>query len=464
MANLTTENLKTVNDLEFINNANLQSGFLLGGEGSTLKKFSYEQLKNSVGSIAVVPVSTEKDKTIGEIWIENELVNVEKVIYSFSEIGKMSDTKQNQVVCINNYLYVLNANGKLFKIDLENKICEALYSDLVFNFIFVNETLIVFVGSNGANTKAINFKTNVEYSCPTEADEIGSQDEIFSQIEKYTNFSYPLNKYNRFTVNQTGESTIALCNFVIYNNYLLAMQDTKIDDNSFSYLDKNLTDYAIALMYYSEYEGQKMYYTQIGLFSIENNTFNMFGEDGTKIENVSAIDDFHICLLPYEYQGTQTAQYNGIVVLNNSKTHYRNIRVYIENDTDIYSCEEKEFYSDENILNEIISLKHTYCGFYTLQKTKNENRFAVVKYNFTTDGITCEVVNIVNENSIYNELDFVTDLKDDKEVFEEKLLNPFFICAGNTNENFIAEKINPEYNSTLKIKLPSGIKKIGLSE
>ena len=462
MANLTTDNLKTVDDLDFIDSANLSSGFLLGGEGSTLKKFSYEQLKNSVGSIAVVPVSTEEDKTIGELWIENEIVNVQNVLHSHSEIGLMDTTKKNQVACINNYLYVLNANGKLFKIDLENKICEALYSDLVFNFIFVNETLIVFVGSNGANTKAINFKTNVEYSCPTEADEIGSQDEIFSQIEKYTNFSYPLNKYNRFTINQTGESTIALCNFIIYNNFLIAMQDTETVDNSFSYLDKNITDYAITLMYYSEYDGQKMYYSQIALYPIENNTLNPFGDDETKIENVSAINDYHICLIPYEYQGKQTAQYNGIIVLNNSKTHYRNVRVYIENDTDIYSCEEKEFYSDEKILSEIIALKHFYCGFFTLQKTTEGNRFAVVKYSFTTDGLKCEVVNIIEEENSYTELDLLCDLESEKKYYQEEILNPEFICAGNNATNFVAEKITPEYNSKLKIKLPSGIKTIGV--
>lgn len=456
MANLTTENLKTVNDLEFMNNANLQSGFLLGGEGSTLKKFSYEQLKNSVGSMAVVPVSTEKNKSIGEIWIENEIVNVEKIIYSFSEIGKMSETKQNQVACIYNYLYVLNENGKLFKIDLENKSCSALFPELNFNFIFVNETLIVFVGADSDNTKAINFETNEIFSCPQ--DEAFSFGNIFSMIDKVSNYSYPLNKLNVFTVKDETEQKIYLCNFIIYEGFLF-YQTASDEENVIDFSNPDFQDYSIALMYYSEYEGEKLYYSQVGLMQQIGNVFDPF-ETGTGIENVSNIDDYHIALIP----NGENIDYNGIVILNNSKTHFINIRVLQENEEVVYKLDEKEFYSDENISNEIISLKHTYCGFYTLQKTKNENRFAVVKYNFTTDGISCEVVNIVNENSIYNELDLVTDLKDDKEVFEEKLLNPFFICAGNTNENFIAEKINPEYNSTLKIKMPSGIKKIGLSE
>lgn len=459
MANLTTENLKTVNDLEFMNNANLQSGFLLGGEGSTLKKFSYEQLKNSVGSIAVVPVSTEKNKSIGEIWIENEIVNVEKVIYSFSEIGKMSETKQNQVACIYNYLYVLNENGKLFKIDLENKSCSALFSELNFNFIFVNETLIVFVGADSDNTKAINFETNEIFSCPQ--DEAFSFGNLFSMIDKVSNYSYPFNKLNVFTVKDETEQKIYLCNFIIYEGFLF-YQTASDEENAIDFSNPDFQDYSISLMYYSEYAGEKLYYAQVVLMQQIGNIFDPFEiGTGTGIENVSNIKDCHIALI----QNGETVNYCGFVILNNSKTHFVELRIYYdEMENPISNVIEKEFYSDENILSEIISLKHTYCGFYTLQKTKNENRFAVVKYNFTTDGITCEVVNIVNENSIYNELDLVTDLKDDKEVFEEKLLNPFFICAGNTNENFIAEKINPEYNSTLKIKMPSGIKKIGLSE
>lgn len=457
MANLTTENLKTVDDLEFISNEKLQSGFLLGGEGSTLKKFSYEQLKNSVGSMAVVPVSTEKNKSIGEIWIENEIVNVEKVIYSFSEIGKMSETKQNQVACIYNYLYVLNENGKLFKIDLENKSCSALFSELNFNFIFVNETLIVFVGADSDNTKAINFETNEIFSCPQ--DEAFSFGNLFSMIDKVSNYSYPLNKLNVFTIKDETEQKIYPCNFIIYEGFLFYQSLNGEDDsNIIDFSNPEFQDYSISLMYYSEYAGEKLYFAQVGLMQQIGNIFDPF-ELGTGIENVSNIKDYHIALIP----NGETVDYCGFVILNNSKTHFVELRIYYdEMENPISNVIEKEFYSDENISNEIISLKHTYCGFFTLQKTTEGNRFAVVKYSFTTDGIKCEVVNIIEEENSYTELDLLCDLESEKKYYQEEILNPEFICAGNNTTNYVAEKITPEYNSKLKIKLPSGIKTIGV--
>lgn len=454
MANLTTENLKTVDDLDFIDSANLSSGFLLGGEGSSLKKFSYEQLKNSVGSIAVVPVSTEKNKSIGEIWIENEVSKKDYILHSFSEIGKINENKKNQIVCIKNILYVLNESGKLFKIDLENKTCIALYPDLNFNFIFVNETLIVFVGNSGSSVKGFNFETEIEYSGYVDENGIG-QDEILQRIDvnKVSNFSYPLNKMNRICYNDENEKIVYMVDFNIYNNQLLLGANSIDEDTSFQYQNE-LTDYSLSLMYY---KGENSLYG-VGVILVLNNKIENT-PNGVPLTNVINVNDYNVCLI----YGGNYAVYSGIIRINSSNFYYE---IYYDsrNSEAEMQFTEKSFYSDEKILSEIISLKYFYGGFFALQKTIEGNRFAVVKYNLTTDGIKCEVVNIISEDLIYKEIELLCDLESEKKFSSGIVENPDFICAGNQKTNFVAEKLTTEYNSKLKIKMPSGIKKIGLSE
>lgn len=412
-------------NLEFLPNSLLKSSRILVEAQNKMYGMSFSQLKQESGKIAVVPISTSLNKEIGEMWIENEVTNISNGIFNFSEIGKINTTKQGQVVCLFNFLYVLNENGKLFKIDLENNSCVALYSDLTFNFIQVTDTLIVFAGSNSTNVKAIQYRTGEEYSLKN-----GDTDNFLSSVDKVFNFGNQLNKFSCFTVHDTKNKIIQSFQFIIDADNELSIYYNS--DQAKNYSEQaNFKDYTVAIMYSDllDDDGNTNIMEIAGILTNEDvnselaidNLYNLFACTNTD--------------LTYKY------------FIQNSKTKY-----LVAYNLDDFA--EKEFYSDDVVTSEVISMIIGKYKFYTLQKTTSG--VAVIRYDFVNSEFVPTKLMSLNSNCT----DLIIDLDQQDKVDMGQLLTPEFIFCRN-NSNFVAEKTNFEYESKLKIKFPDGIKTIG---
>ena len=409
------------NELEPLPHSLISNSSILVEAQNKMYGMSFSQLKGDYGKIAVIPISTSEKKEVGEMWIENEISKVNKTIFNFSEIG----TKK-QCACISDILYVLNTNGKLFKVDLKNNTCESLYQDLTFEFIQVTDTLIVFAGLNSANTVAIQYRTGTEYRF---AD--NNADNFLSSVDKVFNFGNTLNKSSCFTVNDTENKILQMFQFKITDDKLNLYYDS---DNAIEY--DELKDYTVGVIY-GVYGNEEENEVSIVLSSV--------------LEEINISSDTIYCLFMFSLNPTS---YVCRQVIQSEETKY------ILFDPIIATFEEKEFYSDDEVTSEVIQMIIGKYKFYTLQKALN-NKVAVIKYEFSQDGILTETKLQVTDSVADPQL--VIDLDQQDKVDSSQVITPELVVCGNT-PTFNAEKTDYEYSSKLKIKLPNGIKNIGVTE
>lgn len=426
-------------ELEPIPDSLVGSSSILVEAQDKMYGMSFSQLKGETGKIAVVPISTSEKKEIGEMWIENEIINVNNLTFNFSEIGKMSAAKKNQCACISDMLYVLNENGKLFKIDLENNSCVAMYEDLTFEFIQVTDTLIVFVGLNTNNTVAIQYRTGTEYRFAN-----NNADNFLSSVDKVFNFGNILNKFSCFTVNDTENKILQIFQFIIDAENNLSLYYNSETAKNYS---DNMTYYCVIPMFINT-NGEFYYLEEESLFVVTNEDDSLppiniqggqlilFGDMQTKILNYYVYCFFE---------------------LQDNKYYLRIIPHDIEFDSTTQDLEH-EFYFDDEVTSEVISLINGFCKFYTLQKATNG--FAVIRYDISETGVKATKLQVSDSVA---DLELVIDLDQQDKADAGQIVNPEIITCGN-DTNLVAEKTDFEYESKLKIKLPNGIKNIGVTE
>jgi microcystin-dependent protein len=349
-SNLTTENIKTLSQLDTIDVSNENDAYFLCGNGEKMNKISFNRLRKKVNG-TILPTQKPKGAELGELWLDAVKIkdNISNRISDKGKFESLVTDKESKYYLFNKVAYCENENGE-----------KSLFGEnSFFDFIVLTKDLIVFFNKENVSlSKAIKRENgeiiglNENYS--------GS---ISYEVLEVLNYTYPMENLNGFLFDNTDALEFQFFTF-----------DLSPDGATFNYS-------CISSFNYSELgivNGAKA----IGMVLVTNGSYDADNSQVAilpKIDGAYYIEDLKICehdinfcvVSVYTNSEIEKWKYNYIFIGENQATQFT---------AEKGTLEPFNLYTDETTLAECISGVQVLNGFYLLQKTTEQNIFSVVKY------------------------------------------------------------------------------------
>lgn len=363
-SNLTTDNIKTLSQLETIDVSNEKDAYFLCGNGQKMNKIAFNRLRKKVNG-TILPTKKPKNAELGELWLEAESIADEnKRIKFYPDLLK----EKALTIFVDGVIYFLQ-DKKAFKMKIDKEttethyhnLRETLFDDFSFDLLVFTKDLIVFFNKEDVTlSKAIK----------RESGEIIGLNENYSgsipyEVLEIQNLTYPMENLNGVLFDNTDAMQFQFITFELSS-----------DGATFGYK-------ALATLNYSELgtvNGAKvcgLVMVNNGSYDAENSKVAIF----PKIDGAYYIEDLKLC--DHDIKFTFVSAYV-------DKEIEKDLSCYIfigDNQATQFNAEKGtlepfNLYTDETTLAECVGGVQVLNGFYLLQKTSNDG-VSLQKENFT---------------------------------------------------------------------------------
>lgn len=410
-SNLTTDNIKTLSQLETIDATNESKAFFLCGNGEKMQKIAFNRLRKKING-TILPTKKPDNTEIGELWLQAEKKS--DLIKNF-HTHKFSD-KIGFVLIDKIFYYINDKKAYCFDFEKNNDIYieqKRLFEDVeTFDFLVATKDLIVFFcktdvtksrAIDRATGESVLLNENYGGSLPFEVLDVA-------------NVTYPMEVASGFLIDNTDLSKFQFYTF------------EKLIDGSFSYVLKNQLDYSDL----GTVNGAKI----VLLSLVENGAYS---ENNSQIEIIPCVDGVYyiesIAICEHDIKQCFFRAFS-----DSETQKFKTIYLCIgENQASCLNPENQQIenfalYTDETTLPSVLCGVEILNGFYLLQKTTTPYNYALVRYMVNDNfDITVEKVrNVYDEmatdfDNYSSPRNLIIDIADEKRHLDGACVDPLML-------------------------------------